>query len=88
MIFVSVRLWGLTDFELWYDEVWSVEAARLGWKELVLWIANDAVHPPLFYFLLKLWMKMGGESLLWLKSFPFLTGCAAVIPGVSFCAAN
>ena len=40
--------------------------ARLGWRDLVNFVASDVVHPPLFYAVLKLWIGVGGESLLWL----------------------
>jgi uncharacterized membrane protein len=38
------------------------------------------VHPPLFYLLLKIWIGVGGESLLWLRLFPALISIAAIMP--------
>src|SRR6266567_3144847 len=64
-LFVALRLWHLTTYGLWYDEVFSHHAARMGWSELIAYLVADAVHPPLFYLLLKLWIGVGGESLLW-----------------------
>ena len=49
------------------------------------YIIADIVHPPLFYVFLKLWILLGGESLLWLKLFPVLSGIAMVVPFILLC---
>lgn len=72
VLFVSARLFHLTEYGLWLDEVFSLRIARLDWATLFQQVINDAVHPPLFYALLKVWVMIGGESLVWLKSFPVL----------------
>jgi 4-amino-4-deoxy-L-arabinose transferase-like glycosyltransferase len=79
-LFVALRLWHLTTYGLWEDEVFSHMAAQLGWSELIAYVVADIVHPPLFYLLLKLWIGVGGESLLWLKLFPVLTSVATLVP--------
>src|SRR6266571_1206942 len=79
-LFVALRLWHLTTYGLWYDEVFSHHAARMGWSELIAYLVADAVHPPLFYLLLKLWIGVGGESLLWLKLLPVLISIASLFP--------
>src|SRR6185295_17850883 len=40
----------------------------------------DIIHPPLFYVLLKLWIALGGESLLWLRLLPVVLSTAALVP--------
>jgi len=84
-VFIATRLWHLASYPLWLDEVISVEAVRLKWKDLLSWAVKDAVHPPLFYFLFKLWVSTGGETLAWLKLFPALTSFAAIVPFFLFC---
>lgn len=79
-LFIAARLWRLTASCLWFDEIFSVHAARHGWTELVRFVAADIIHPPLFYALLKLWIGIGGESLLWLRLFPALTSIATIVP--------
>jgi len=80
-LFVGVRLWRLDASCLWFDEVFSVHAARHGWGELLEFVALDLIHPPLFYLLLKVWIALvGGESVWWLRLFPLLTQAAAVMP--------
>ncbi|MBA3512942.1 MAG: glycosyltransferase family 39 protein [Pyrinomonadaceae bacterium] len=84
-VFIGARLWGLTASCLWFDEVFSVHAARHEWSRLLHFVAADIIHPPLFYILLKVWINIGGESLFWLRLFPVLTSLGVIIPFWMFC---
>ena len=84
-LFVTTRLWHLTAYSLWIDEIFSLQIARLDWGGLMAHVVEDIFHPPLFFLLLKLWIAIGGESLLWLKLFPVLTSFAAIIPFFLLC---
>ncbi|HEV2799653.1 MAG TPA: hypothetical protein VGW12_04105 [Pyrinomonadaceae bacterium] len=80
-LFVGVRLWRLDASCLWFDEVFSVHAARHEWGALLQFVALDLVHPPLFYLLLKAWMALvGGEAVWWLRLFPLTAQTAALVP--------
>jgi uncharacterized membrane protein len=79
-VFIAARLWRLTANCLWFDEIFSVHAAEHAWSKLLHFVAADLVHPPLFYLLLKVWIGIGGESLLWLRLFPVLASIAAIPP--------
>lgn len=79
-LYVAARLWRLTGSCLWFDELFGVHAARHTWPGLWRFVAADLIHPPLFYALLKLWTAVGGESLLWLRLFPFVASVAALVP--------
>src|SRR5215213_6065351 len=79
-LYVAARVWRLTATCLWFDELFSVHAARHTWGGLWRFVAADLIHPPLFYALLKLWTAAGGESLLWLRLFPFVAAVAALVP--------
>src|SRR5687767_5467362 len=70
LIFFGARLWRLTATCLWFDEVFSVHAARQSWDVLINFVAADIIHPPLFYAVLKVWIGLGGESLVWLRLLP------------------
>jgi hypothetical protein len=84
--FVAVRVWRLDASCLWFDEVFSVHAARHGWGALVEFVAADLIHPPLFYLLLKGWCALGGsEAVWWVRLFPVLTAGAACVPVVLLC---
>lgn len=79
-LYVAARLWRLEGSCLWFDELFSVHAARHTWGELWRFVAADLIHPPLFYALLKVWTATGGESLQWLRLFPFVASVAALVP--------
>src|SRR5947209_16205860 len=79
-LYAAARLWRLTAACLWFDEIFSVHAARHAWGGLWSFAAADLIHPPLFYALLKLWAAAGGESPFWLRLFPALTSVAALVP--------
>jgi hypothetical protein len=85
LLFVGMRLWRLTDFALDGDEIFSVQLARDHWHGLISRAGNDAIHPPLLYVLLKLWMGVGGESLLWLRLFPFTVSVLCLFPVFALC---
>jgi len=63
-LFIAARIWRLTDSCLWFDEIFSIHAARYDWKQMLQFVAADLIHPPLFYALLKIWIAIGGEALL------------------------
>ncbi len=79
-IYVAARLWHLAAVCLDGDEVFSFLLSRLGWKALTAGAAADSVHPPLFYYLLKVWVFIGNESLIWLRLLPALFSVLAILP--------
>ncbi len=78
--YVAFRFWRLTASCLWFDEIFSVHAASQPWSSILGFVAQDLIHPPLFYILLKIWTTVGGESVLWARMFPFAFAAAALIP--------
>ena len=78
--FIAIRLWNLTAFCLDSDEIFSLTCARYDLPHLVDSVRADVVHPPLFYMLLWAWMKIGGESMPWLRTLPFLLSILALGP--------
>jgi uncharacterized membrane protein len=85
VVYIALRLWHLTDSCLWFDEIFSIHAAEHDWKNLFWFVAQDLIHPPLFYVLLKLWIFIGGENLFWLRLFPVVFSILAVIPFLLLC---
>jgi uncharacterized membrane protein len=84
-IYIGVRFWNLTTSCLWFDEIYSVHAAEHSWNTIFSFVALDLIHPPLFYALLKLWIAIGDESLMWLRVFPVVFAILAVVPFVLLC---
>ena len=59
----ALRVYGLGELSLWYDEGWSVHLARLTpWQALPQIMSSGHTHPPLYYLLLGMWQALGGPS--------------------------
>ena len=85
VVYILLRLWHLTDACLWFDEIFSVHAAEHNWQDLFGFVAQDLIHPPLFYILLKIWITAFGESLFYLRLFPVLFSALALFPFYFLC---
>ncbi|HEX8251320.1 MAG TPA: glycosyltransferase family 39 protein [Pyrinomonadaceae bacterium] len=85
LIYIGLRFWNLTASCLWFDEIFSLHAAAHDWQSLFRFVAQDLIHPPLFYVLLKIWTAIGGESLVWVRCFPVFFSILAVIPFILLC---
>jgi len=84
-VYVALRFWDLTASCLWFDEIFSIHAAEHSWNTLFSFVADDLIHPPLFYVLLKLWINAGAESLLWLRLFPVVFAIISLLPFLFLC---
>jgi uncharacterized membrane protein len=85
MAFIALRLQHLTDSCLWFDEIFSVHAAGMDFQNLLWFVAQDLIHPPLFYILLKTWIMIGGESLFWLRFFSVFFSIMSLLPLFFLC---
>ncbi len=63
----GLRFYGLAGHSLWADEGNSLAMARRGWGEIARHTAFD-IHPPLYYWLLKLWTGLVGQGEIGLRS--------------------
>lgn len=63
----------------WYDEAFSGVLIREDWGNMLRIIRQDAVHPPLYYFLLKIWGTIFGNTDVALRSFSLLFGIVLII---------
>ena len=57
----GLRVAGLADHNIWWDEGIGVWLARMPVLESVRWTAGD-VHPPLYYGLLRGWYLLVGDG--------------------------
>jgi uncharacterized membrane protein len=85
LIYIALRFWNLAASCLWFDEIFSVHAAEHDWNSLFWFVAQDLIHPPLFYLLLKIWISIGGESVFWLRLLPVIFSIIALIPFYFLC---
>jgi hypothetical protein len=83
--FVAMRVWRLTAFSLDGDEIFSLLLAREPWSTLFGGAIQDAIHPPLFYALLRVWILTGGESLLWIRLLPAAISAVSLAPFFLLC---
>lgn len=72
----------LSNQSFWLDEGASLMFAKLTWPQLLESIKTD-FHPPLFYWLLHLWLPIAGKS-EWLIRLPFILLSTATIPALYF----
>ena len=77
-IFLALTLTRLTASSIWFDEAFSAYIIRFDWADLTHYTAID-VHPPLYYYLLKLWSLLFGSSLASLRAMSVFLGVVAII---------
>ena len=73
----GLRLYRLGDQSIWWDEGYAVWAARQGLAEAADITAHD-VHPPLYLWMLSLWMRAVGESEFAVRYLSLVGGVLAV----------
>ncbi|WP_428246380.1 glycosyltransferase family 39 protein [Ferrovibrio sp.] len=69
-----LRFHGITDNDMWADELFSWQQATSSFAALIEQLGGD-IHPPLYFLLLKLFVAVFGDSLFSLRLF-------SVIPSV------
>lgn len=72
-----IRWSGLTYESVWADEAFSIELAHQGWSDIVRGTAADQ-HPPVYYFMLKLWM-IAGQSVFQLRYLSTISSVLEVV---------
>src|SRR3972149_1208497 len=77
-IAAALRLAGLGDAALWYDESGSVWMATLPFPRMTAATGGDT-PPPLYFAILWLWVRIGGTSEFWVRV-PSLLFSLAIIP--------
>jgi len=85
VVYIGLRLWHIRSYSLWGGESYGLALAREGWPYMIHSAVRDVAHPPLFYCLLKLWVAIRGEGILWLKLLPVLFSVATIVPFVLLC---
>ena len=84
VLFVLLRIWKLTSYGLFSDEVFTAQTIHRPWPQMLNAVIADVVHPPLFYFLSKAWI-LPGDALLWMKLFPVVFAILAILPFSLLC---
>lgn len=77
LVAVLLRFYNLAGQSLWADEGNSVALARRGFVEIARRTAFD-IHPPLYYWLLKVWVTLFGDGEAALRSLSAALGVGLV----------
>lgn len=60
----ALRFWLLDSKSYWLDEAWTTQMVARG--QAAFWDGQtEQYHPPLFYALLELWTRVGGDAFFW-----------------------
>lgn len=77
LVAFGLRIWGIADHNIWWDEGIGVWLARMPVLESIRWTAGD-VHPPLYYIALHGWRGVAGEGIYVLRFLSALFSLLAV----------
>ncbi len=77
-VFSAITLATIGNSSIWFDESFGAYMIRFNFAEIFHFTALD-VHPPLYYWLLKLWSLVFGNSDVALRSMSVLFGVVALV---------
>ncbi|MDN5274980.1 MAG: rane protein of unknown function [Candidatus Saccharibacteria bacterium] len=80
IIFVTTSLATITKSSIWFDEAFGAYLIRFDFWHIATYTASD-VHPPLYYWMLKLWSLLFGTSEFALRSMSVLFAAIAITFG-------
>ena len=73
-----LRAWNLAQESLWLDEAHSIVQAQRWWKEIWVYEARIEANPPLYFTVLKYWIRVFGESEAAVRSLSAVLGTGVV----------
>jgi mannosyltransferase len=77
-VFAAISLWTISKSSIWFDEAFGAYMIHFNFFDIARYTATD-VHPPVYYWLLKLWSMFFGTTELGLRSMSvFFAGVAIV----------
>ena len=79
-IFVTITFLNIDRASIWFDEAFSAYITQFNFGEIAAYTATD-VHPPLYYWLLKIWEMLFGTSEVALRSMSVFFGGVAIVAG-------
>jgi uncharacterized membrane protein len=80
VVFAGLAAATITKSSIWFDEAFSTYITRFHFFDIARYTATD-VHPPLYYWILKLWEMGFGTSDLAVRSLSVVFGATAIIFG-------
>jgi mannosyltransferase len=83
VLFVLLALWNIAGPSIWFDEAFGAYMIHFNFIDIARYTATD-VHPPFFYWMLKLWTHFFGHNELGLRSMSVFFGAVAAVFGYLF----
>lgn len=80
IVFLSLVLVTITKSSIWFDEAFGVYLSHYNFIDIARYTAAD-VHPPFYYWLLRIWCSIFGYSELGVRSMSLFFGCVSIILG-------
>ena len=80
VLFAGLAFWNIAGPSIWFDEAFSAYIIQYNFLDIARYTATD-VHPPFFYWLLKVWVALFGETELGLRSMSVFFGAVAAVFG-------
>jgi hypothetical protein len=80
IIYAIIAIWTITKSSFWFDEAFGAYMIHYNFVDIARYTATD-VHPPMFYWLLKSWSLIFGNTELGLRSMSVFFGGIAIIFG-------
>jgi mannosyltransferase len=73
-----LRFYDIGSKTIWLDEAFSIFMSAKPVPEMLKLIVDIEKHPPLYYFLLHYWMRLGGDGAAWVRSLSALFGILTI----------
>lgn len=80
VVFAVITFWTITKSSIWFDESFGAYMIQFNFIDIASYTASD-VHPPLYYWLLKLWTMIFGNTEIGIRSMSVLFGGVSIIFG-------
>jgi len=80
LVFIFITLFTIARSSIWFDEAYGVYLIKFNFLDIARYTAND-IHPPFFYWLLKLWSMCFGNSEIALRMMSVFFGGITIVFG-------
>lgn len=76
--FLTITLFNVTNAAIWFDEAFSSYIIQFSFADIFRYTSTD-VHPPFYYWLLKVWTSLFGTGELGLRTMSIFFAVAAIV---------
>lgn len=80
VVFSTIAFFNISNFTIWFDEAFSAYLVQFSFADIATYTSAD-VHPPLYYWLLKVWTMLFGTTEVAFRSLSILFGAGAITAG-------